>query len=87
MAEDTRGDEHGENPEKERTNPAATVNMVLRAAVLVLSTGVMIAGLALALGFVRMKNLPDEFRLVAGIVVFLYGLYRFVLTFGRIRRR
>ncbi len=51
--------------------------------ILIVSTAVMLAGLTVALGVVHLKNIPDQLRWVFGTVVFLYGLYRFVIAFSR----
>lgn len=50
---------------------------------MVLSSAVMLAGLTVATGTVHLRNVPDQFRLVLGTVVFLYGLYRFVIAYVR----
>ncbi len=68
-----------------REQPAGTLvfNRLVRIVVLVLAAGVMAAGVAVAVGWVQLRTVPEEFRAVMGIVVFLYGLYRFVLAFIR----
>ena len=65
--------------------PAGAVlfNRVVRVVILVLAAGVMAAGVAVAVGWFQLRTVPDEFRTVMGIVIFLYGLYRFVLAFIR----
>lgn len=63
---------------------------VARVIILVLSAGAMVIGALVIIGVLVPRNLPDEFRLVTGVVVFLYGLYRFVVEYVRIaneRRR
>ncbi len=59
---------------------AELFNRAVRIAILILSAGVMAAGIAVITGFVSLRSVPEEFRAVMGIVVFLYGLYRFVLA-------
>jgi len=71
-----------EPPAPHRTG-AERFNQIVRIVVLALSTAVMLAGLTVATGTVHLQNLPDQFRLILGIVVFLYGLYRFVIAYVR----
>ncbi len=68
---------------RERPEGAALFNRVVRIAVLILAAGVMAAGFVVAVGWVQLRTVPEEFRAVMGIVIFLYGLYRFVLAFIR----
>ncbi len=68
---------------RERPDGAALFNRVVRIAVLILAAGVMAAGFVVAVGWVQLRTVPEEFRAVMGIVIFLYGLYRFVLAFIR----
>jgi len=56
---------------------------VLRIAVLVLSTGAMLAGIAVMIGLLVPRNVTEEFRFMIGIVIFLYGAYRFVVGYYR----
>jgi hypothetical protein len=65
---------------------AALINRVVKTIILVLSTGVMIIGIALMAGKGTITSIPSEFRVVAGIVIFLYGLHRFVLAVMRRER-
>jgi hypothetical protein len=63
------------------------VSAVLKYAVLVAATAVMIVGMLVTAGVLVPRYIPDQFRVISGIVVFLYGLYRFVITWiGRQRR-
>ena len=62
---------------------AERFNQTVRIVVLVLSSAVMIAGFTMVAGVVHLRNVPDQFRWVLGTVVFLYGLYRFVIAFIR----
>lgn len=56
---------------------------IARVIILVLSSGAMVIGALVVAGVLVPRNLPEEFRLVTGIVVFLYGLYRFVVEYVR----
>lgn len=58
---------------------------LLRIIVLVLSTGAMLAGIAVMIGLLVPHNVPEEFRLLIGIVIFLYGAYRFAVGYFRKR--
>lgn len=63
---------------------------VARVIILVLSAGAMVIGGLVIAGVLVPRNLPEEFRLITGVVVFLYGLYRFVVEYVRManeRRR
>ena len=55
----------------------------LRLIILVLSTGAMLAGIAVMLGLLVPQNVPEEFRFLIGIVIFLYGAYRFAVGYFR----
>jgi len=46
----------------------------------------MLVGVMAMAGLLVPVYFPGEYRLILGVVVFLYGLYRFVLTFSRQRR-
>ncbi len=59
------------------------VASVLRIAVLVLSTGAMLAGIAVMIGLLVPRNFPGEYRFLMGVVIFLYGAYRFVVGYYR----
>ncbi len=56
---------------------------VLRVIILTLSTGAMAVGAAVMAGMLVPPNVPAQFRLPIGLVVFLYGAYRFVITIVR----
>jgi hypothetical protein len=66
-----------------RHSGAERFNQIVRIVVLVLSAGVMAAGLVVLLGMVHLRSVPDQFRWILGTVVFLYGLYRFVIAYVR----
>jgi hypothetical protein len=53
--------------------------------ILALSAGAMAVGALTALGVLVPRSTPEEFRRILGIVVFLYGLYRFVVEYVRSR--
>ena len=59
------------------------VTSILRTLVLVLSTGAMLAGIAVMIGMLVPRNVPEQFRFMIGIVIFLYGAYRFVVGYYR----
>jgi len=58
------------------------VNVVLRYVVMGLSSAVMIVGVLVMLGTLHV-NFPGQFRVIVGAVVFLYGGYRFVISYFR----
>jgi prolipoprotein diacylglyceryltransferase len=60
---------------------------IVRYVILALSAGAMIVGGLAALGVLVPQSTPEEFRRVLGIVVFLYGLYRFVVEYVRAGHR
>ncbi|MCK5571584.1 MAG: hypothetical protein KAJ12_02435 [Bacteroidetes bacterium] len=51
--------------------------------ILVLSGGAMVVGVLVIAGVLVPRNLPEEFRVVIGVVIVLYGLYRFVVEHMR----
>ncbi len=61
---------------------------IVRYVILVLLAGAMACGVLIMLGvLVPVRwDLPDEYRIIFGAVIVLYGLYRFVITFNRPRR-
>jgi hypothetical protein len=63
------------------------IDKILRAAVLVLSGAAMLGGAAVIAGFLVPRYLPDQYRVILGAVILLYGGYRFALTLTRPRRR
>jgi hypothetical protein len=63
------------------------VNKVLNVVVMVLSAAVMLVGLLAIVGMLIPVYIPEQYRIIVGVVVFLYGLYRFVLSYFRIQRR
>ena len=55
---------------------------VVRYVVLALSAGAMAFGVLIMLGVLVHVHvvMPGEYRIIVGLVVLLYGLYRFVVT-------
>lgn len=62
-------------------------NEVFRYTVLVIAAAAMVMGVLIIVGVLVPRNFPDQFRVIMGIVVFLYGLYRFVIAYYRSSRR
>lgn len=56
---------------------------VIRLVILVIAAGAMIAGVAIIAGWLVPTNLPQQFRIPMGAVVFLYGAYRFTVAYVR----
>jgi hypothetical protein len=54
---------------------------LLRYTVLGISSAAMGFGILVIAGLLVPQNLPEQFRVIAGSVVFLYGLYRFVVAY------
>ena len=59
------------------------VPSVLKYGVLVVSTVVMIVGVLVIIGVLIPRYFPEQYRVIMGAVVFLYGAYRFALTYFR----
>lgn len=62
------------------------MSLIIRYTILILSAGAMVVGVLVVAGFLVPRHLPDQFRVVMGIVVFLYGAYRFSITFFQRQR-
>jgi hypothetical protein len=60
-----------------------TIQGVLRIVVLVLSAGAMLLGVSVIAGILVPPNVPEQLRLMAGIVILLYGVYRFAVAYYR----
>jgi hypothetical protein len=54
---------------------------------MVISAAVMLVGVLAMVGLLIPLYVPEQFRLLVALVVFLYGLYRFVLSYSRLKRR
>lgn len=63
------------------------LNRILNLVVMVLSAAVMLVGVLAMVGLLIPVYIPQEYRIIVGVVVFLYGLYRFVLSYFRLQRR
>lgn len=63
------------------------VNRILNVVVMVLAAAVMAVGVLAILGMLIPVYIPEQYRIIMGVVVFLYGLYRFVLSYFRLQRR
>jgi len=61
-------------------------NTVLHYAILALSSALMVLGVLVMAGLMVPQNFPGEYRLLLGIVVFLYGAYRFSVSYFRARK-
>lgn len=60
---------------------------VFRYTILIISAAAMALGVLIIAGVLVPRNFPEQFRVIMGIVVFLYGLYRFVIAYYRSSRR
>ena len=58
-------------------------NQVVRYVILVLSSAAIIAGILIAFGMLVPTNIPSQFRVIVGILLMLYGGYRFSIAFFR----
>jgi hypothetical protein len=56
---------------------------LFRYTVLVISAAAMALGALIIAGVLVPRNFPEEYRVIMGIVVLLYGLYRFVIAYYR----
>jgi len=54
---------------------------VFRYTILVISILAMAVGVLVMAGVLVPKNLPEQYGVLIGIVVFLYGAYRFAITY------
>lgn len=59
----------------------------VRYVILALSAGAMVVGVLMAVGVLVPQRTPEGFRQILGVVVFLYGLYRFVVEYVRAGNR
>ena len=69
------------------TGRRVDLSRILNLAVMVLSAAVMLVGVLAMVGLLIPVYIPQEYRIIVGVVVFLYGLYRFVLSYFRLQRR
>ena len=56
---------------------------VLRYTILSVSTAAMLVGILVMAGLLVAPRVPGQLRVVLGVVIFLYGAYRFVVAFFR----
>ena len=59
------------------------VNAVFRYTILVISSLAMAAGVLIMVGVFVPRNLPEQYGVLIGVVVFLYGAYRFAIAYFR----
>lgn len=59
------------------------VPSVLRYSVLVVAAAAMVAGVLVMIGVLVPRYFPEDYRILMGVVVFLYGAYRFTVTYFR----
>ncbi len=62
---------------------AMNVPAVLKYSVLAVSALAMVVGVLVMGGFLVPRYFPEQYRVIMGAVVFLYGAYRFALTYFR----
>ncbi len=58
---------------------------VTRYVVLVISAAAMVVGILIMAGWLVPRHLPEQYGVILGAVVFLYGAYRFVIAYFRPR--
>ncbi|GEM_PF-1011198 len=56
---------------------------IFRYVVLVVAGAAMVAGILVVVGVLSPARIPEDFRVIVGVVIFLYGAYRFTVTFFR----
>ena len=66
---------------------SVNVPSVLRYTILVISSAAMVLGILVMAGVLVPVYLPNQFGVIFGAVIFLYGLYRFVITYFHHLRR
>ena len=59
------------------------VALMFRYTILIVSVAAMVVGVLIVVGLLVPRNFPDEFRVIMGIVIVLYGAYRFMITVYR----
>ena len=60
-----------------------TLSKVMRYTVLAISLAAVGLGVLVIAGVLIPRNFPDQFRVMMGVVIVLYGVYRFVVTYFR----
>ncbi len=58
-------------------------NDVVRYVILALSSAAIIAGILITIGMLVPTNIPSQFRIIVGILLMLYGGYRFSIVYFR----
>jgi prolipoprotein diacylglyceryltransferase len=58
-------------------------NVILRYVIMALSGGVAVVGILMLTGLVVFRNLPEQYQVIMGTIVLLYGVYRFSIAFFR----
>ncbi len=56
---------------------------VMRYTILVVSAAVTVVGLLVIIGILEPRGFPEQYRVLLGAVVTLYGIYRFVIAYYR----
>jgi hypothetical protein len=59
---------------------------MFRYTILIISGLAMVLGVLVVAGILVPKRLPGDFGLIIGVVIFLYGAYRFAVTYFGNRR-
>lgn len=59
------------------------VALIFRYTIMVVSVAAMVVGVLIIVGLLVPRNFPEEFRVIMGIVIVLYGAYRFMITVYR----
>ena len=57
--------------------------VVFRYTIFVISAAAMVVGVLVMVGVLVPKNFPEQYGVLIGAVVFLYGAYRFAITYFR----
>ncbi len=62
------------------------VQMVFRYVILAVSGCAMIVGVLVMFGLLVPRNFPEQYGVLMGVVVFLYGAYRFAIEYFKRNR-
>jgi len=60
-----------------------TVDRIVRFTVMILAAGVAMAGILVMTGVLINAAITEEYRIIAGAAIFLYGVYRFTVAYFR----
>jgi ABC-type uncharacterized transport system permease subunit len=63
------------------------VALVARYTILVVSAAAVVLGVLIIVGWLVPRFFPEQFRVIMGVVIVLYGVYRFVVTYYGSRGR